>query len=449
MQFDTYKESDGLSITYFGDIVPHWYAYPPKSSYDDVEHFSHCDLGLDASSGINVYVHIPFCNMKCSFCSLFTTAGGSANAIDEYVNYLVREIRQFFQAWPGSNPRICSLYFGGGTPSILSRSQLDKIMAELVIWGIDDRTEKSVEFSPEATTPNIATQWYSYGFRRASIGVQSFSDKRLRQLRRHHTALQAKKALMDLADAGFSLINADLIFGHDDQSLASWEEDLRCLLATAATCCTFHPLAIQSKTAFDRRIVQVAESGPQRSKKHFIAIDFFASEHWALTSSISASRHGHLNPIEQSESEGVPTIGFGAGSRTYANELHLSTLPASRRLSFGSVMRHYREAVDENLKPALSMLKVSNEENIRRRIILKLHHGFVSRRDLDACLECRETHGVPELFEQLIAARLLNRVSDGYQLTTEGAVEYGQVGALLAGRAVQARLLDKIQRAND
>ena len=425
------------------DVVPHWYMYPPKCSYVDGGPVSYDQMPTPHQCA-SIYVHIPFCNMKCSFCSLYTSAGYSEGTATKYVRYLVREIELFSKTFDFVRSPI--IYFGGGTPALLSHHALEKIVNALGPIMVDGSRSQTVEFSPDVVTEEKASAWVQLGFNRVSLGVQSFNNERLATMRRHHDGHGSSQAISVLNAAGFKYVNVDLIFGGHGQTNEAWLFDIEQVLSSGVDSCTFHPLALISKTAFDRKLDQPQVNSRNLSAMHQIAIDAFQTAGWIKTSAISFSRSGTPNPLEQAEALGIDTIGFGAGSRSYVGKLHVSTLPANRRIAFGNVLHAYYDAVDRGEKPALSAVHLTDEEVARRRLILSLHHGMVSRQLIEGALSHEDTKHVRIALESELE-NLGDDIADEYLRMRDASAPYvAALGLALASQGVKSSVAEILRR---
>ncbi|HEX7068737.1 MAG TPA: radical SAM family heme chaperone HemW [Candidatus Limnocylindria bacterium] len=169
----------------------------------------------------HLYVHVPFCRLVCAYCD-FVTVGGRADDIPRYTDALVAEIGM--RSAPGE---LRTIYFGGGTPSLLSGVQVDRIIrAAQNRWRPSALREITVEANPsERETPD----WHSLraaGVNRISLGIQSMRDPELEALARGHTAREGRMAFEATRAAGFDNISIDLIYGIPGQSLDDWREGL-------------------------------------------------------------------------------------------------------------------------------------------------------------------------------------------------------------------------------
>lgn len=176
---------------------------------------------------IGIYVHIPFCISKCPYCDFYSVEKAPENLFDEFLAALVTEIRLAAGDWQGSR-RIDTLYFGGGTPSLLSPDQIRKIYRHLKHhFDVSGLKEWTLEVNPGTVDGPKLKAFGQLGVNRLSIGVQALQDRLLRTLGRIHTAREAKETIDRSLTAGFENINVDLLFGIPGQAESDWEESLR------------------------------------------------------------------------------------------------------------------------------------------------------------------------------------------------------------------------------
>ena len=172
----------------------------------------------------NLYVHIPFCERKCFYCS-FVVSIGQEKRFDQYLKTLECEAARH------KKPRIGAVYIGGGTPTFLNHAQLKQLFASLnENFVIQGNTEWTIEANPEGIEMDKLRLLQSGGVNRVSLGVQTFNDKYLKFLGRNHDGRKAKDTFKLIRDAGFRNVSVDLMFGFPDQTIEELEEDLRTLL---------------------------------------------------------------------------------------------------------------------------------------------------------------------------------------------------------------------------
>lgn len=164
----------------------------------------------------HVYIHIPFCIRKCFYCSFIS--GFDINQKNVYINSLLKEIRTNYKS-----EKLKTVYFGGGTPSLLKTKDIEKILNCL---NIENTAEITLEVNPETVTKQKFSDLYSLGINRISLGVQTFNNNILKQIGRIHTEKCIYKAVDTIKNAGFDNISIDLIYGLPSQTQDSFKEDL-------------------------------------------------------------------------------------------------------------------------------------------------------------------------------------------------------------------------------
>ena len=173
----------------------------------------------------SLYVHVPFCARKCEYCAFYSEAA-NGETVQRYVAALVRELELVA---PELKPR--TVFFGGGTPSLLSLAQWRTILAAMDRLGLLGAEEWTIECNPATVSPDKAALWRSYGVNRVSLGVQSLDEALLDRLGRVHSREMVFKSFALLRQAGFDNLNIDLMFAIPDQTLDVWRATLREALA--------------------------------------------------------------------------------------------------------------------------------------------------------------------------------------------------------------------------
>ncbi len=196
---------------------------------------------------LGLYFHVPFCAKKCAYCSFYSGAYSGRTAQD-YVSAVVRNLRHY-----SDKSRITdTVYFGGGTPSLLSAAQLREILTTAAeYFFIADNAEITLEANPCTLSPQKLLQLRDIGINRLSIGVQSLNDEELRFLGRGHTAERAKKAVHDAHAAGFENISCDLMIALPRQTPDTLSYSIQRLYALPIQHVSAYILKIEEGTAFD------------------------------------------------------------------------------------------------------------------------------------------------------------------------------------------------------
>ena len=177
--------------------------------------------GVSAPNSHHLYVHVPFCRLVCAYCD-FVTVGGRSHDIPRYVDALLAELAT--RPHPG---KLRTIYFGGGTPSLLDPAQVERVLkAARRHWSQQAIEEVTLEANPSAREAPDWSGLRDAGVTRISLGVQSMRDEDLRTLARGHGAAEAVAAYRAARDAGFDNVSLDLIYGIPGQSLADWASGL-------------------------------------------------------------------------------------------------------------------------------------------------------------------------------------------------------------------------------
>ncbi len=192
-----------------------------------------------------IYIHIPFCKQACTYCNFhFST---SLKFKDEIISAILLEIEIRKQYLEGKN--IQSIYFGGGTPSLLSIIDIRQIMDHLYkYYKVDGDIEITLEANPDDISEQKLKELKEAGINRISLGIQSFYDRDLLMMNRSHSASQAEKSLQLIKDAGFENITVDLIYGIPDQTNAEWESNIHKLLSFNIDHISCYALTVEPKT---------------------------------------------------------------------------------------------------------------------------------------------------------------------------------------------------------
>src|SRR5678815_5640551 len=171
-----------------------------------------------------VYIHIPFCKSRCSYCD-FATGLYQEELAERYVQALLTDIQTTRQ---GNQSRaVDRIYLGGGTPSMLSPVQIERILSAVhEAFAIDPAAEITMEINPGSVTKEMLTGFRHAGINRASFGAQTFDDHELARLGRSHTSADSVKTLEALRDVGFENISFDLIAGLPGQTMSTWQQNV-------------------------------------------------------------------------------------------------------------------------------------------------------------------------------------------------------------------------------
>ena len=289
-----------------------------------------------------LYIHIPFCSSRCSYCD-FATGIYQSELAERYVRALLEEIRTS----QVSGARVDTIYFGGGTPSLLDASQLQLIVTALrEQFDTDPTAEITLEINPGSATPAKLSEFRELGINRASFGAQTFDDRELAKLGRSHTAADARRTFHHLRAAGFTNISFDLIAGLPGQTVGGWERNVDEALALRPEHLSFYLLEVHSGTPLAQHI----ERGIQPAPDEDLAAVMYESmleravaagyEHYEISNLCLPGFQSRHNTKYWT---GEPYFGFGCSAHSYDG--------ATRRWSNTREVVEYVRLVEHGLKP--------------------------------------------------------------------------------------------------
>jgi len=209
-------------------------------------------LELQSIMFTRLYIHVPFCRQKCPYCAFASRPGDEADA-DSYAGLLLHEMLLAHRG-AAALRSLDSVYFGGGTPSLLSPQMVARLLEQAAgLFGLDGRAEITLEANPGTVDRRKLAGFRGAGINRLSLGVQSFDDRMLAAMGRIHTAHQACEAFGDARWAGFDNIGIDLIHALPGQTPELWRLDLERALALAPEHLSVYGLTLEEGTPFAER----------------------------------------------------------------------------------------------------------------------------------------------------------------------------------------------------
>lgn len=202
-----------------------------------------------------IYIHIPFCKTRCSYCDFYSTT--QSQQTGGYINALCRELEMRKDYL--NNELVRTLYFGGGTPSQLQPENFEEVFDTLSsIYDMDECTEITLEANPDDLTPEYLNNLSRFPFNRISIGVQTFQDNMLKLLNRRHTSQQVIEVMKNVRKAGFNNVSLDLMYGLPGESIYDWESDLEKIIELDPEHISAYHLIYEEGTLFHKLIKEDA-----------------------------------------------------------------------------------------------------------------------------------------------------------------------------------------------
>lgn len=208
---------------------------------------------MGSLSELGIYIHTPFCKQKCAYCD-FNSYAGLSELGEDYVKTLVREIKTVDREDTVARD-VVSIYFGGGTPTLLSLSLLEQVLtACLMSFNVSTDAELTIEANPETLDFAKLKGLRRLGFNRLSLGFQSLNPRLLEILGRKHSAEEAVSSYHLARQTGFDNINIDLIFGIPTESLSDWKDTLKKAVELTSDHLSCYSLSVHKGTLLSRQI---------------------------------------------------------------------------------------------------------------------------------------------------------------------------------------------------
>jgi len=263
-----------------------------------------------------LYIHIPFCRQKCHYCNFFSLA--TRKFRNEFLEALLTEIGRRREEL--ADQRVETIYFGGGTPSLLQPSVTGRILEEIDrFYPIGDAPEITLEANPDDLTENTLREYRGLNINRLSLGVQSFFDEDLKKLNRVHGSEDAIRSVKMAHDNGFGNLSIDLIYGIPGMSVDRWKQNLDLFLGLSVPHLSAYALTVEEHTALHHmiRTKKMDATDEEQQVVHFdILREVMAKggfQHYEISNFCWPGQHSRHNV---SYWKGIPYLGFGPSAHS-------------------------------------------------------------------------------------------------------------------------------------
>lgn len=264
-----------------------------------------------------IYIHIPFCASRCVYCGFYsTTLSARRNA---YIDAICREM-EMRAPMMGRGKDVRTVYLGGGTPSQLAPAQLERLFSYIYKVSGAQPEEVTMECNPDDITPSMARWIASSPVNRVSMGAQTFSDSRLRLIRRRHTASEVTTAVELLRSAGISNISIDLMFGFPGETLDEWEDDITRALGLRVEHISAYSLMYEEGTPLFRwlqegRVSEIDDELSLAMYERLVSrLTAAGYQHYEISNFSLPGRESRHN---SSYWQDVPYVGLGASAHSF------------------------------------------------------------------------------------------------------------------------------------
>lgn len=296
-----------------------------------------------------IYLHIPFCKQKCSYCNFhFSTSLGLK---DEMLSAIKKEIQ--LRRNELENKSLKSLYFGGGTPSVLSVDEIKFLIDEIQkYFSFNNNIEITLESNPDDLNKNFLKELSGTEINRLSIGTQSFFDEDLKLMNRAHNASEAENSIKRAQDFGLENISIDLIYGSPTSNFEIWKENLNKTIELQVPHVSSYALTVEPKTALEKWIENGKVSSPEEAEQNqefYYMKDFLKDngfDHYEISNFGKPGFHSkHNSAYWKSE----PYLGIGPSAHSYNGSLERSWNVANNPIYIKNLSQNILPKETENL----------------------------------------------------------------------------------------------------
>lgn len=306
---------------------------------------------------MHLYVHVPFCVRRCSYCDFAISVRKHVPA-SEYVGAIRQEMEI---AGPVDGP-FDTIYFGGGTPSLLPPAAIHDLLSGFTIGD----AEVTLEANPEDVTLDHATAWRAAGVNRVSLGAQSFDDSVLKWMHRSHDAARTVAAVEALRAAGIDNVSLDLIFGLPAELERDWRRDLDAAISLLPSHLSLYGLTVEDRTPLARWISRGATTSPddeRYAEEYLVAHERLGARGYEFYEVSNAARDGRRSRHNSAYWSGRPYRGLGPAAHSFDGRARRWNTPA---------WAAYARALAEGKSPVASEETLTPVQRELERVYLAL-----------------------------------------------------------------------------
>ena len=368
-----------------------------------------------------IYVHIPYCKKKCSYCNFFIAV--SLKTKDAFLEALLKEIELGHDYLEEKS--LASVYFGGGTPSLLKAREIYSILNAInKHFELDDDAEITLEANPDDINKEFLRELQDIGINRLSVGIQSFFDDELALLGRTHDSATAIRAIHDIKDAGFDNANMDLIFGIPGSTMDRWKRNLDIFLDKNIEHLSCYNLTVEPRTELRYNI----KKGKIQALRDDFGAEAFMYAHNILAS--QGYEHYEISNYARNEKYALHNTNYWLGAKYWGLGPSAHSYNGKQRQWNVANVRKYINALKDGIIPAqienLSLADRYNEYVLTR---LRTMWG-VDAKEIKAMGMKYLIHFEKEI-EKFLRQNLVQKHGDIYSLTPAGMLFADKITASL------------------
>jgi len=400
---DTNQEQTGLGNYFIANYPPFSFWKPTHlAAANEVLHMPpepHTPLGL--------YLHIPFCRKRCKFCYFRVYTDKNGRDVETYLNAIVKEVEMYSRLPIMGGRKLDYVYFGGGTPSYLSATQLRTLMEQLkAVMPWDDAREVAFECEPGTLQQHKLETLKELGVTRLSLGIENFSDTILQSNGRAHLSGEIYRAYGWARDLGFDQINIDLIAGMLGETWENWRDCIRKTIEIAPESVTIYQMELPYNTVFSKELKLIGQDDPMQqsvadwpTKRAWVDYAFqqFIEAGYDISSAYTVVKNKQKMQFIYRDAlwRGADMFGTGVASFGHLHGVHVQNV---------DTWEEYISHLDRNELPLGRALPITPRDRLIREMILLLKTGY-----LDVAY-----------FQQKFGVNILTEFTNAYRELAEG-----------------------------
>ena len=399
-------------------------AYPPFSVWNcaDVPAVEEALHKPRPGAPLGIYIHIPFCQKKCDYCYYLSYVGQKPEVVDEYLDSIVREMALYAERPAVKARPVSFIYFGGGTPSTLTSSQVRRLgngLRNALPW--DDTEEITFECAPRSVRREFLQALFEMGVTRLSMGVQSFDNTLLKLNGRIHLAEDVRRAYTQIKQAGFDWVNLDLMVGLIGETRPQWEDSVRQMIELSPDSVTIYQTEIPYNTQLysdlkTNRLPGATVPWTEKRERLSYAFSKLDEAGYTVVNAYSAvkdpARHRFL--YQDYLWRGHDMLGLGVASFGYLNGVHFQN---------AVTLETYEAQVEEGNLPIKRAYRLNDYDQLVREFVLQLKFGAVNPAEFRYKFGVDIIEAFGTQLKALAEAGLLKFSDSSVLLTSEGLLQ--------------------------
>ncbi len=346
----------------------------------------------------NVYIHIPFCKSKCKYCSFVSYP--KLELKENYIKALINEIKNSYKG-----ELLNTLYFGGGTPSLLTSDDFAKIIN---LFNINSTTEITTELNPETINLDYLKSLKALKINRLSFGCQTFNNKILKLIGRRHNSKDVENALNYAFDADFQNVNLDFIYGLPNQTINDFEKDLKHAISLGIQHISLYGLKIDKNCYFAKHLPSNLPDDDMQAEMYLKAIEILTKNNFLHYEISNFAKSGYSSKHNLNYWDNNTYYGFGLASHGYEGDIRYSNTT------------NLEEYIKNPIKHK-HIHKLSKQEQLEEEIFLgfrKTDGINIEKINQKFNIDFRKKYA--PIIDKYVSYKFLKETNEGFTLTNQG-----------------------------